>query len=212
MHLGWQLMKKATPLPYVSREASGNSCCSHQNSGCYMICCSVGGHLKFLKEILGINNLKCVLHGGMESKELFCSGLLLCVGCSVWYAAVVLHFPQFCATRDPEGGEESGKPVHSADAMCTLCSQTSPRLVPWLSHTREATIGIYPFAETAVSRWLQGSGLFPYGRMACALCGLLCVSARTLNARSSVARFKKGIPRSLRGTAENICSIWRRKE
>lgn len=65
-----------------------------------MICCSVGGHLKFLKEILGINNLKCVLLGGMESKELFCLGLLLCVACSAWFAAVVLHFPQFCATGD----------------------------------------------------------------------------------------------------------------
>lgn len=69
-----------------------------------MICCSVGGHLKFLKEILGINNLKCVLHGGMESKELFCSGRLLCMVCFVRYAAV-LHFLQFCGMRDPGGGE-----------------------------------------------------------------------------------------------------------
>lgn len=50
LDLGWQLVNKVTSLPYVSCKARRNSCCSHQGSGYYMICCSVGRHLKFLKE------------------------------------------------------------------------------------------------------------------------------------------------------------------
>lgn len=134
---------------------------------------------------LGINNLKCVLHGGMESKELFCSGLLLCVGCSVW----LRHgSPAF----SPVPRNKRREVVRMKRELGALWV---PHVRMWLSEVsaacpmigspREAIILLSRFAEAANLQPASGLGSLPTLKDEWHLSLLLWVSGKTLNACSS---------------------------